>query len=396
MMASSKPETGLVGRLGRLTDSDGDSCLPRYQKMGSDIVKTRQFAATLARARALADEQRLTVVAILRREGELCGCEIQAALGITHATVSHHMSILTSAGLVNAVRRGKWMYLSTDPRSDPGGCMSGPEEGEEVIRQSVRERYGGLAREGGSSCCGDGESSCGGSSRELTSPRAATGCCAGGYTDSELASLPEGSNLGLGCGNPTQLVPLRPGEVVLDLGSGAGVDCFLAAKKVGPSGRVIGVDMTPEMVSRARGLARSSGRTNVEFRLGEIEHLPVEDASVDVVLSNCVINLVPDKGQVYREAFRVLRPGGRLAVADVLATRPISEGMRNDPDRWASCSSGALTVQEVTDRLRSAGFEAIEVSVLAGDPSGGSLRAQDEIGVVPGEVRATKPGGPHP
>lgn len=272
--------------------------------------------------------------------------------------------------------------------------MSGPEGGEEVIRQSVRERYGGLARERGSGCCGDGESSCGCSSRESPSQGAETGCCAAGYTDSELASLPEGSNLGLGCGNPTQLVPLRPGEVVLDLGSGAGGDCFLAGKKVGPSGRVIGVDMTPEMVSRARELARSSGRTNVEFRLGEIEHLPVKDASVDVVLSNCVINLAPDKGQVYREAFRVLRPGGRLAVADVLATRPISEEMRNDPERWASCSSGALTVDEVTDRLRSAGFESIAVSTLGGDPSVGSLRAQDEIGVVPGEVRATKPGGP--
>jgi len=185
---------------------------------------------------------------------------------------------------------------------------------------------------------------------------------------------------------------LRPGDVVLDLGSGAGVDCFLAAAQVGPTGRVIGVDMTAEMVSRARELARTSGRNNVEFRLGEIEHLPVEDASVDVVLSNCVINLAPDKGQVYREAFRVLRPGGRLAVADVLATRPISEEMRKDPDRWASCSSGALTVDEVTDRLRSAGFVSINVVALGGDPSLESLRAQDEIGVVPGEVRATKPG----
>jgi len=180
--------------------------------------------------------------------------------------------------------------------------------------------------------------------------------------------------------------------VVLDLGSGAGVDCFLAAERVGPTGRVIGVDMTPDMVSRARSLARTNGRANVEFRLGEIEHLPVADASVDVVLSNCVINLVPDKGQVYREAFRVLRPGGRLAVADVLATRPISEEMRNDPERWTSCSSGALTVDEVKDRLRSAGFGSIEVSILGGDPSLESLRAQDEIGVVPGEVRATKPG----
>jgi arsenite methyltransferase len=272
--------------------------------------------------------------------------------------------------------------------------MSEAEGNQETIRRSVRERYGGLARAEDARCCGGNDSSCGCSSPGSSHAEAEAGSCGGAYTASELASLPEGSNLGLGCGNPSRLLPLAPGEVVLDLGSGAGVDCFLAAGRVGPTGHVIGVDMTPEMVARARGLARSGGRTNVEFRLGEIEHLPVEDASVDVVLSNCVINLVPDKAQVYREAYRVLRPGGRLAVADVLATRPISEEMRNDPERWASCSSGALTVDEVTDRLRSAGFESIEVSVLGGDPSAESLRAQDEIGVVPGEVRATKPGGP--
>jgi ubiquinone/menaquinone biosynthesis C-methylase UbiE len=151
--------------------------------------------------------------------------------------------------------------------------------------------------------------------------------------------------------------------------------------------------MTPEMVSRARALARSSGQANVEFRLGEIEHLPVADASVDVVLSNCVINLVPDKGQVYREAFRVLRPGGRLVVADVLATRPISDELRNDPERWASCSSGALTRDEVTERLHAAGFESIDLTVHGEGPTPDSLQAQAEIGVVSGEIRATKPGG---
>ncbi|MGP8076945.1 MAG: arsenite methyltransferase [Thermoplasmata archaeon] len=270
--------------------------------------------------------------------------------------------------------------------------MSEPEERETSIRQSVRERYGGIASAEGNGCCGGSASSCGCSSPH----EAGTGCCTTGYSDTELATIPSGSNLGLGCGNPTQLVSLHPGEVVLDLGSGAGVDCFLAANRVGPSGRVIGVDMTPEMLSRARDLARSSGRTNVEFRLGEIEHLPVADASVDVVLSNCVINLVPDKGQVYREAFRVLRPGGRLAVADVLATRPISDEMRNDPERWSSCSSGALTRDEVTERLRSAGFESIEVKVLGEDPAPKSLQSQAELGVVSGEVRATKPGGSPP
>ncbi len=271
--------------------------------------------------------------------------------------------------------------------------MSGPEGDEGILRQSVRARYSSLAHEGGAGCCG-GSGSTSGCSASKSSPHdVGVGCCAAGYTDSELASVPEGSNLGLGCGNPSNLVPLRPGEVVLDLGSGAGVDCFLAASKVGPSGRVIGVDMTPEMISRARDLARTSGRTNVEFRLGEIEHIPVADASVDVVLSNCVINLVPDKGRVYREAFRVLRPGGRLAVADVLATHPISDELRNDSERWASCSSGALTRDEVAERLRSAGFETIEVTVHGEDAALDSLRPQAEIGVVAGVVRATKPGG---
>jgi len=271
--------------------------------------------------------------------------------------------------------------------------MSEPEGESEILRQSVRERYGGLARQAGAGCCREEGSRCGCAAPDSHSLEAGTGCCAAGYTDSELTSLPPGSNLGLGCGNPSRLAALRPGEVVLDLGSGAGVDCFLAASKVGPSGRVIGVDMTPEMVSRARALARSSGQANVEFRLGEIEHLPVADASVDVVLSNCVINLVPDKGQVYREAFRVLRPGGRLVVADVLATRPISDELRNDPERWASCSSGALTRDEVTERLHAAGFESIDLTVHGEGPTPDSLQAQAEIGVVSGEIRATKPGG---
>lgn len=274
--------------------------------------------------------------------------------------------------------------------------MSEPEPDEETIRRSVRNRYGGLAGAQDAGGCGESGPSCGRSSPESSLHEAGTGCCTPGYTVSELASVPEGSNLGLGCGNPSQLATLRPGEVVLDLGSGAGIDCFLAASKVGASGRVIGVDMTPEMVSRARGLAHTNGQTNVEFRLGEIEHLPVADASVDVVLSNCVINLVPDKGQVYREAFRVLRPGGRLVVADVLATRPISDELRNDLERWASCSSGALTRDEVAERLRSAGFESIEVTVHGEDPTPDSLRAQAELGVVSGEVRATKPRSPHP
>jgi arsenite methyltransferase len=262
----------------------------------------------------------------------------------------------------------------------------------ETVRRAVRERYGEIARDGTKGCCDGTSGGCGCASTGPGGTEGDSACCDTAYSPSDLASLPEGANLGLGCGNPTRLTPLRAGEVVLDLGSGAGVDCFLAAERVGPNGRVIGVDMIPEMVARARALATTGRRSNVEFRLGEIEHLPVPDASVDVVLSNCVINLALDQRQVYREAFRVLRPGGRLAVADVLATRPIPDEYRADPERWASCSSGALTPHEVTELLQSVGFEGIDVNLLGSDPVSDSLRAQSELGVVPGEVRATKPG----
>jgi arsenite methyltransferase len=265
--------------------------------------------------------------------------------------------------------------------------MSGVEGDAEPIRRAVRDRYAGIARDGASGCCGGGTSSCGCASASTGSQPE---CCADGYSASELATLPEGANLGLGCGNPSRLAPMHPGDVVLDLGSGAGIDCFLAAERVGPTGRVIGVDMTPEMVARSRSLARASGRTDVEFRLGEIEHLPAADDSVDVVLSNCVINLVPDKTQVYREAYRVLRPGGRLAVADVLATRPIPNSARADLDQWTSCSAGALTAEEVTTRLREAGFESIEITFPGADTSPDSRSAQADLGVLPAEVRASK------
>jgi ubiquinone/menaquinone biosynthesis C-methylase UbiE len=203
--------------------------------------------------------------------------------------------------------------------------------------------------------------------------------------------LPPGADLGLGCGTPGDLADLKPGESVIDLGSGAGIDCFIAARRVGPNGRVIGIDMTPQMLAKARTLARASDGAPVEFRLGEIEHLPVADSSVDVVMSNCVINLVVDKGQVYREAFRVLRPGGRIAVADVLATRPISPAMRADSDRWCSCSSGAITSEEVSGLLRSAGFTQISIEIPSAGNSVDSLQGPDEIGVVPAAVRAKKP-----
>lgn len=269
--------------------------------------------------------------------------------------------------------------------------MSGSPDDAESLRDSVRSRYGHLARGPPAASCGDAGANSRNACCTTSSARTGDDGSAEGYTAAELASVPEGSNLGLGCGSPSRLVPLSAGDVVLDLGSGAGIDCFVVSDKVGPTGRVIGVDMTPEMVARARGLAKDSGRTNVEFRLGEVEHLPVADASVDAVISNCVINLVPDKAQVYREAFRVLKPGGRLAVTDVLATRPIPEELRNDPERWSSCCSGALTREEVVERLSSAGFVSVEVTVRRESPLGESLAAPAELGVFPGEIRATKP-----
>lgn len=178
--------------------------------------------------------------------------------------------------------------------------------------------------------------------------------------------VPPGADLGLGCGNPQAIAALQPGEKVLDLGSGAGFDCFLAVRQVGPQGQVIGVDMTAEMVVRARDNAQEAGYANVEFRLGEIEHLPVADASVDVIISNCVINLSPDKGQVFREAFRFLKPGGRLAISDLVATAPLPPEVRNDLALYAGCMAGAVSIDTLEEMLQEAGFHQIR------------LRPQDE------------------
>lgn len=262
---------------------------------------------------------------------------------------------------------------------------------DEDRRTKVRERYGKIASAGAGSPSG---TACGPCCGEDTS----TACCGDsgaaaelGYTPEQLAALPEGANLGLGCGNPTAIHGLSRGQSVLDLGSGAGIDCFLAAKKVGAGGTVIGVDMTPEMLAKARENAKKGGYKNVEFRLGEIEHLPAADNSVDVVISNCVINLVPDKGAVYREAFRVLRPGGRLAVSDVLATRPITAKQRADPSLWSSCSSGAIDVKKVKALLKGAGFADVKVDLKVPEKVPDSLKDQASMGVFPADIEATKP-----
>jgi len=183
-----------------------------------------------------------------------------------------------------------------------------------------------------------------------------------GYSEEDVDSVPEDANMGLGCGNPVAIASLKPGETVVDLGSGGGFDCFLAAKEVGETGKIIGVDMTSEMISRARKNAEKMGTRNVEFRLGEIEHLPVADNSADIIMSNCVINLSPDKPSVYRDAYRVLKPGGRLAISDIVATAPLPAEIRNDLALLSACVGGAATIEDTVDMLKQAGFHDIKIT----------------------------------
>ena len=230
----------------------------------------------------------------------------------------------------------------------------------DTVKQTVRERYGRIAGEGGS--CGCAPTCC--SPKQpgaKDQPDAAAVAQGLGYSAEETSTAPEGSNLGLGCGNPQPIAALKPGETVLDLGSGAGFDAFLAARAVGPMGRVIGVDMTPEMVSKARKNKTNRGYENVEFRIGEIESLPVADATVDVIISNCVINLSPDKPRVFREAFRALKPGGRMAVSDIVALAPIPGELRQDWELYTGCVTGASLVDDLKAMLREAGFSNIRI-----------------------------------
>ena len=257
----------------------------------------------------------------------------------------------------------------------------------DAIRQLVRENYAKIASAFGTGFTADVE----------------TPCCSGteteaqriGYSSAQIESIPDAATMGLGCGNPQAIARLKPGETVLDLGSGAGFDCFLAAKAVGETGRVIGVDMTDGMVRKARRNAKKAGISNVSFRDGEIEHLPLADSTVDVIMSNCVINLSPEKEAVFREAYRVLKPGGRLAISDVVAVRPLPASMLADRQMHCACIGGAALVADLRKILEITGFEKVEITLV--DSSRDLIRqwapgknAQDYV--VSAFIEAIKPG----
>lgn len=224
----------------------------------------------------------------------------------------------------------------------------------ENIKKIVRKNYGNIAKKR-SSCCTPSESCCGGSEPVLIDSTKF------GYTKEELESLPEGANLGLGCGNPVAFAKLKEGDTYLDLGSGAGIDCFLAAQKVGKTGKAIGIDMTHEMLDKARENAIKGGFDNVEFRLGEIEHLPVADNSVDVITSNCVINLSPDKKAVFEETLRVLKPGGKLMVSDIVLLKELPEYILNSMEAYVSCVAGAMLKDDYLELVKNAGFQDVKI-----------------------------------
>src|SRR4030066_2240317 len=224
----------------------------------------------------------------------------------------------------------------------------------EEVKKAVREGYAQVARSG-SSCCAPQSSCCGAANVAADISKKV------GYTDEDIQSVPEGANLGLGCGNPIAVASLKKGEVVLDLGSGAGFDCFLAANIVGKTGKIIGVDMTPEMIEKARENARKGNYENIEFRLGEIENLPVADNHVDAVISNCVINLVPDKERVFRETFRVLKPGGRLMVSDMVLVGELPESIKNSVAAYIGCLAGAIMKDKYLEAIKAAGFKRVNI-----------------------------------
>lgn len=292
-----------------------------------------------------------------------CGCDcVQDVEAITVEETTHGPQIHVQGPFVSVESIAEAMTHCEIPDATTDQAASIPTHGSfaETRQAAIQEQYGHIAIMADQAGCGCG---CGGAWADADSIGVQVG-----YTRDELASVPSGANLGLGCGNPLAMASLKPGETVLDLGSGAGLDCFLAADRVGELGRVIGVDMTPAMISRARQIAQSQGDryANVEFRLGEIEHLPLSDGSVDVIISNCVINLSPNKRQVFQEAYRVLKSGGRLAISDIVATIDIPRQWRDDAALWTGCVAGAATIDELDTLLTNIGFAAVRIAPQSG------------------------------
>ena len=298
-------------------------------------------------------------------ETATCVGQLSQGLDIAPSTVSHHIKELVDARIIRTQRQGKKVACWIDPETIDelshyfhslsakrtlGDTLT---EQKDDVRQATLDTYRRAAQTGdacGAGCCGRP----GPPLQDLSTLM--------GYSPDDQTAVPQGANLGLGCGNPQAIAELSPGETVLDLGAGGGFDCFLAAGRVGPGGRVIGVDMTPEMVARARENAAQGDYAHVEFRLGEIEHLPVADQSVDVIMSNCVINLSPDKRAVFEEAYRVLKPGGRLAISDMVATRPLPDDLQKDLALWAGCVAGAMPVDDLKVMLADIGFTEVRIT----------------------------------
>lgn len=278
--------------------------------------------------------------------------------------------------------------------SEDTSCADESKLSDSERREAIRERYGAVSTS--DSCCGSDNGA------DQTAQTSDSSCCGTsessearkrGYDTEQVEAVSSTGNLGLGCGNPTGLARLQSGDIVLDLGAGAGFDCFLASREVGQSGRVIGVDMTPDMVERARANAHEEGISNVEFRLGEIEHLPVPDESVDVIISNCVINLSADKQQVFSEAYRVLAPGGTIAITDVVRTAEMPSDLKTDPEAVSACVGGASSISQLEEYLETAGFEDIRIEPKSDDEFIREWLPEREPSeyVAPARIRARKP-----
>lgn len=309
--------------------------------------------------KALGDETRLTIVGFLLKN-ERCACDFSDMCCKDQTTISRHLKVLSDAGIITSRKRGRNVIYSirdngTRDRLLSMGieqkdfCCNEPTDmKQQKIKNIVKRDYGKIAVEGGSCGCGDG--CCGPDVKDPIQISMSLG-----YEQKDLQTV-QGANLGLGCGNPIALGKIKEGDTVLDLGSGAGIDAFLAAQRTGSSGKVIGVDITPEMVKKAKRNAKELGVTNVEFRLGDIEELPVTDSSIDVITSNCVINLAPNKTKVFDEAFRVLKPGGNVFISDMVLLEELTAEQREDEDLISGCVAGAILKDDYLDLMRKAGF----------------------------------------